>query len=182
MHPELLNNSLFLRYYRQWQEDPASIVFAPIAEYFLLYGMVNEAEAICREGLGKHPQLVSGHVAMAKVHLARERWDDAEALLRQAMAIAPQHPRAQQLLADLAARRRAPRGAAQSVPTLAAVLPEGDAADAMHDAAWDTITMAGIFAAQGHHDKAREIYRSILARDPDNEAAKRGIERLPPPQ
>jgi Tfp pilus assembly protein PilF len=48
-----------------------------------------------------------------------------------------------------------------------------------HSASWQTITMADIFAKQGHNDKAREIYLSILSQDPENEAARKGIESLP---
>ena len=54
MHPDLLNNAPFLRYYSQWQENPKSMVFAPIAEYFRLYGMADEAIKICLEGLLNH--------------------------------------------------------------------------------------------------------------------------------
>jgi hypothetical protein len=40
---------------------------------------------------------------------------------------------------------------------------------------WETVTMANIYSAQGHFDKAREIYESILSREPANEAAARGL-------
>ncbi|NLD28578.1 MAG: tetratricopeptide repeat protein [Myxococcales bacterium] len=36
--------------------------------------------------------------------------------------------------------------------------------------------MANIYSAQGHRDRAREIYEAILKRDPHNDAARRGLE------
>ena len=40
---------------------------------------------------------------------------------------------------------------------------------------WQTVTMAQIYAEQGHADRAREIYYSILEKDPQNEDAHRGL-------
>ena len=44
--------------------------------------------------------------------------------------------------------------------------------------AWQTITMARILASQGHAGQAKKIYRSILARDPKNEAARLELSKL----
>ena len=43
---------------------------------------------------------------------------------------------------------------------------------------WETVTMANIYLAQGHLERARGIYESILLRDPQNEQARRGLEEL----
>ncbi len=101
MHPELLNNSLFLKYYKQWQEDPSSIVFAPIAEYFLMYGMIDSALKTCREGLKTHPDLVSGRIVMAKIYLSRDNWEEASGELQKALSIAPQNRSAKDMLEEI---------------------------------------------------------------------------------
>ncbi|MFH1830407.1 MAG: tetratricopeptide repeat protein [Pseudomonadota bacterium] len=165
MHPELLNNSLFLKYYKQWQEDSSSIVFAPIAEYFLMYGMIDSAMKVCREGLKKHPNLVSGRIVMAKIHLKRGNWEEAESELQKVLTIAPQNRAAKDMIAKIDAFMG--REHETSTDKL------------FQDASWQTVTMADIFASQGHNEKAREIYLSILSEDPENDAARKGIESLP---
>ena len=42
-------------------------------------------------------------------------------------------------------------------------------------AEWQTVTMAKIYAGQGHMEKAREIYQAILEREPNNEDARQGL-------
>ena len=179
MHPDLLNNSLFLRYYQQWQDDPTSIVFAPIAEYFLLYGMVDEALEICRMGLKGHPSFVSGRVVMAKIHLKRGNWDEAEEELRQALTIMPTNRSARELMQEIDDMRHQERVSAQR-DSGTAVSAGGAVGDRSRDSAsWNTVTMAKVYASQGLYDRARTIYRSILAQDPNNETAIRGLESLP---
>jgi len=176
MHPELLNNSLFLKYYKQWQDDPDSIVFASIAQYFLMYDMLDHALKVCREGLVRHPELISGRIVLARVHLRRGNWDEAESELRRVLSLRSDNGTAARMMEEIDALRRAEREGmrgraraqdAQAEP--AAVVP---------DPSWNTVTMAGILAKQGHCEEAREIYRSILKGDPTNEGAMQGIASL----
>ncbi len=41
-----------------------------------------------------------------------------------------------------------------------------------------TLTLADLYARQGHHEQALEIYQRILSADPDNAAARRGAANL----
>ncbi len=41
-----------------------------------------------------------------------------------------------------------------------------------------TVTLASIHESQGYKDEAIKIYRDILEKDPDNEAALLGLKRL----
>ena len=194
MHPELLNNAVFLRYYRHWQGDPGSIVFAPIAEFFLRYGMIDDAFRVCRAGIKRHPALVSGRIVMARIHLARGNWEEAEEELRRVQAVVPQNAAAREMMEEIAAVRRREREAGGEayparafVPLAGVPLPgrpdeaeDGDAHGPPRPIApsWKTVTMANIFAAQGHVEQARGIYQAILASDPANEAARRGLAAL----
>jgi tetratricopeptide (TPR) repeat protein len=176
MHPDLLNNSLFLKYYRQWQDDPSSVVFAPIAEYFLMYDMLDAALKVCREGLKQHPNLVSGRIVMSRIHIRRGNWEEAEAELNRVLSVVPENQMARGLIREIDARRSEERVVAPS----AGRMEHSPAARNMESlSSWNTVTMAGIFASQGHLEKARGIYRAILDRDPDNEAARIGIAKLP---
>lgn len=182
MHPELLNNSIFLRYYRQWQDDPSSIVFAPIAEFFLRYSLVDEAFKVCRAGVRRHPNLVSGRIVMAKIHLKRGNWEEAEDELRAVLSVVPSNKTALELMDEVSSLREGERASGGFSRARAFVpLSEKPAEEAAKDAGpqWRTVTMAGIYASQGHMEKARGIYESILISDPNNEAARRGLETLP---
>lgn len=162
MHPDLLNNSLFLRYYSQWQKNPDSIVFASIADYFLRYGLIDSALKICKEGLMRHPKLTIGHVVMAKIHLARGNFEEAEEELRTTLQITPKSQQAQDLMARIDELKTGEE------PQISLPKPS-------MPSEWQTVTMAQIYAQQGHIDRAREIYYSILERDPQNEDAHQGL-------
>ena len=185
MHPNLLNNSIFLRYYKQWQDDPESIVFAPLADFFLRYQMLDDALKICRAGLKRHPRLISGRLVMARIHLARGNWDEAEDEVRYllqlqpeneaALALGKQVERLQRQEAHGRSRADETSGAPLPVVRPAAHAPEVD--DDLPPG-WRTITMAQILTNQGHVEKARRIYETILHGDPGNEAARRGLQNL----
>lgn len=173
MHPELLNNTLFLKYYKQWQDNPASIVFAPISEYFLTYGMIDEAFKVCREGLKIHPDLVSGKIVMAKIHLKRGNWEEAEEELHSVLMSVPHNKIAKRVLQEIAAAR-----ASEDSGLAGYAGKEEDLRLSEIEPSWNTVTMAGIYASQGHVEHARQIYMAILKNDPGNEAAKHGLEKL----
>lgn len=101
MHPDLLNNATFLRYYRRWQENPESIVFAPIAEMFLMYNMVDDAIKICVDGVGRFPDFISGRIALAKAYVAKSEWRKAREQIRQVLERVPNHPAASELNATI---------------------------------------------------------------------------------
>ena len=127
--------------------------------------MIDSALKICREGLKRHPELVSGRIVMAKIHMSRDNWEEASGELKRALSIAPQNRLAKDMLAELDALMSKERDRPKE--------------RTIHNSSWQTITMADIFAKQGHNEKAREIYLSILSQDPENEAARKGIESLP---
>ncbi|MFA4873750.1 MAG: tetratricopeptide repeat protein [bacterium] len=176
MHPELLNNSLFLKYYKQWQDDPSSIVFAPISEYFLMYDMPDAALKVCREGLKRHPNLVSGRIVMARIHIKRGNWEEAESELNRVLSVVPENQMAKRLMREVDLLRSEERADVQAHAPAASPPAPSDAG--VRYKSWNTVTMASIFASQGHYDRAREIYNSILAHDPGNEAAQRGMAEL----
>ena len=159
MHPDLLNNSLFLRYYRQWQDDPTSVVFAPIAEYLLRYGLIDDALKVCREGLRHHPRFVSGRLVLAKVHLTRGNWEEAEEVVQAILEDEPRHDGARSLLVRITEARR-------------------EEAREEDVGVWRTVTMAQILLAQGHRDRAHRIFESILQGEPHNDAARQGLRAL----
>ena len=158
MHPELLNNSLFLRYYHQWQQDPTSIVFAPIAEFLLRYRLVDDAIRVCLEGLRHHPEFVSGRLVLAKAFVQKKEYPRAKEELRRILQQIPGQGKATEMMSLVDEK----------------LLPTSN----KEQPSWETVTMAKIYVAQGLTDRAREVYESILQRDPHNVEAKTSLAQL----
>lgn len=205
MHPELLNNTHFLRYYRQWQDDPNSIVFAPIAEYLLSYGLIDQAFRVCREGLKRHGSLISGRLVMAKIHFKRGNFEEARDELQKILRIVPDNQNANEMMnmvdkelnivvpiVDLRKEKaEARKEVVQEDRTnqylaldrlsirgqMFAAIERVEESTSFYPS-WQTITMAQVYAAQGYVNRAKGIYKAILSRDPANEAAKKGLKEI----
>lgn len=225
MHPDLLNNSTFLRYYQQWQRNPESIVFAAIADYFLRYRMIDEAAEICQHGLKRFPQLISGRLVLAKIFIAKESWDEALSELHFVLSLQTEQQEALNLIAQIKqqladvgpietmveaheAIAEVSRGESSfALPAEEPIIEEVIAAPVLEEkpepilpkrvkaaqeespvdddsgieilpSRWKTLTMAQILFSQGHHHKAKQIYLAILARDPQNQAAREALANL----
>ena len=74
---------------RRVQRDPASIVFAQLAEELRRANLFEEAVATCRAGLALHPSYVSARVTLGRALFALDRLDEAEAELKSVLSRAP---------------------------------------------------------------------------------------------
>lgn len=206
MHPDLLNNPAFLRYYDSWQKNPTSIVFAPIAEFYCHYKLYADARRICEAGVKANPQSVLAHYTMARVYMCTREWHAARHEAQWVLVRVPNHVGALDVLKKvdvaLSAARRpvvaqpVQLQAVQPVPVVQKVKPvvlvqEPEPADfetevvatkpkrqrstTLKPAPWHTVTMAKIYAQQGHFVKARTIYKTILNIDPSNNEAQTGL-------
>ena len=90
----------FREYLRRYKEDPKSRVFAPLAEAYRRMGKVDDAIAICLEGLEHHPEFTGGRVALAKCYLEKKRPEDAKAELEGIIDQVPENLLAQKLLGE----------------------------------------------------------------------------------
>jgi tetratricopeptide (TPR) repeat protein len=90
---------------RRVQKDPASIAFAQLAEELRRANELEEAVAICRTGLSRHPSYVSARVTLGRALLALGRIDEAEAELKTAVTGAPQNLSALRSLGEIYRRR-----------------------------------------------------------------------------
>jgi tetratricopeptide (TPR) repeat protein len=95
---------------RRLQKDPASILFAQLAEEHRRTGDFETAIRICRSGLALHPAYLSARVTLGRALIEVGQLDDAAGELRHVLRIAPDNLAASRALDDLEARRR--RGAA----------------------------------------------------------------------
>lgn len=170
MHPKLLENTHFLRYYQRWQDDPTSVVFVSVADFFLEYNQVDEAIAICKAGLRHHPNMVSGLLVLAKGYLKKGLKTLANEAAMTVLHLIPNHQEAKAILdADVIEEKPVappPRLASSAKPVRKPAL------------SLRTVTMAGILVQQGHYEQAARIYRDILSEHPNHTGAKAGLEQL----
>ncbi|MCM2321647.1 MAG: hypothetical protein NDJ90_00115 [Oligoflexia bacterium] len=91
---------LIYSYLKKYQEDPASRVFAPLAEAYRKAGLVEEAIDIAREGLRIHPNFVGGRVALARALFDKKRFAEVVEELRPVVQDVPDNLVAQRLVAE----------------------------------------------------------------------------------
>jgi tetratricopeptide (TPR) repeat protein len=85
----------------RWKQDPASRVFAQLAESCRRAGKLEEAVEVCRDGLKRHPQYASAHVPVGRTLLGLKKRDEARKALEQALALSPANLVANRVLGDL---------------------------------------------------------------------------------
>lgn len=91
---------IIYKYLKQYQEDPSSRVFAPLAEAYRKAGLVDEAMNIAREGLRYHPQFVGGRVALARAYFDKKLYAEVIDELTPIIQDVPDNLVAQRLLAE----------------------------------------------------------------------------------
>ncbi len=67
---------------------------------------------------------------------------------------------------------------ADRIPPAAEAVPAGPPAALEPPAEPATVTLAELYLEQGHRTEAERIFRAVLEREPENEAARRGLRRL----
>jgi tetratricopeptide (TPR) repeat protein len=96
---------------RRVDRDPASILFAQLAEEHRRAGNLDEAIRLCRSGLGRYPAYLSARVTLGRALMDMGRLDDAERELEYVRHAAPDNLGAIRSLAELRQyRREAPIG------------------------------------------------------------------------
>jgi len=88
------------KYLKEYQENPRSKVFAPLAEAYRKSGLIDEAIEICREGLEYHPNFNSGIVALARCYFDKALYTAAIKELEKVVSEVPDNYLAQKLLAQ----------------------------------------------------------------------------------
>jgi len=170
--------------YRQMlTKDPSSQVFVYLAEALFEEAMYAEAIETCLNGLRLHPHDLRARVILGLSYLKTDNLDRAESELLKAKELLEINTATYQGLAELYERKgdgeksslyRKLYQAVQFPETLAAGEPEASAqieleveAPAEEEVEVATVTMAELYAQQGHLDKAAAVYRSILEISPE---------------
>ena len=114
---------------RRMEKDPASIAFAQLAEEYRRGGDYQQAIAICREGLARHPGYLSAQVTLGRALVEVQQLEEARRELEAVVSVAPDNLAAIRALADIhlglgdgdvAASLHVPSRAAADMPALVA--------------------------------------------------------------
>ncbi len=92
---------------RRVQKDPASIVFAQLAEEYRRAGQYAEAVDACRSGLERHPGYLSARVTLGRALIELGHLDEARHELEQVLKSAPENLAAIRGLAEIHHKRGA---------------------------------------------------------------------------
>lgn len=87
-------------YLKEYQANPRSRIFAPLAEAYRKSGLVDEAIDICKEGLEYHPNFVSGIVALARCYFDKGQYTASIKELEKVISEVPDNFLAQRMLAE----------------------------------------------------------------------------------
>ena len=99
---------------RRIQEDPASLLFADLAEECRRHGFADEAVSVARAGLAHHPLQLDARVTLGRALIDLNRLDAAVIELTHVLDEAPGNLPATRALAEIDQRR----GAGQSIEEL----------------------------------------------------------------
>ena len=180
--------------------DPEGRAFASLADAYRRMGNLDEAHLLVQEGLGRHPDFATGHLVASRV--ARERGDlvtarehldrvltldggNVLALVERAGALASEGDR-EGASEDLQVALDQDPSNAEAKEHMEALEtgsgldpePEPESTDGEETAERGPIltrTMGDLYARQGFHERAVEVYEQLLERDPDDAAL---IDRL----
>jgi tetratricopeptide (TPR) repeat protein len=175
------------RYQGILARESSSLVFAALAEAYRKRNMLDQAIAVCKKGLHHHPDFVSGRVALARAYVEKGDADRATKELERVILAAPDNLIAQKLLMTIYQERGDGDILEGTVHRVLSLDPKdvqarktwqrlqslrSEDADAVETAGRRgeivTRTLAEIYASQGYHQKAFEIYRELSAREPEN--------------
>lgn len=122
------NPALIERYQIEYQKNPRSRIFAPLAEAYWQMGMLDEAYQICSKGVQVHPDFSGGRVVFAKILIAREERQKALEQLKAAVEASPDNLMAHSLLGETLLELRKPKEALEAFKMVLFLNPENERA------------------------------------------------------
>jgi tetratricopeptide (TPR) repeat protein len=90
---------------RRVKIDPTSVVFAALAEEYRRLGRYDEAVAVCRAGLERHPAYLSARVTLGRALIDAGAFDEARAELERVLDAAPENLAALRALSEIHHRK-----------------------------------------------------------------------------
>lgn len=175
MHPELLNNPTFVRYFDTWQRDPKSLVFAPLADFFCQHKLYADARKVCEAGVKHNPNSVLAHYSLAKAYICTREWHSARHEAQWVLARVPGHEGALNVLHQVDQHQVPVRHIVLQPTAIPAILGPDmvRVAELAQDHAVQNAKLAEVMAAAGGSSSpaAAQVTATVVARpDAEDEA------------
>jgi tetratricopeptide (TPR) repeat protein len=199
---EELNTEIRLLQER-YEKAPDSRIFAPLADAFRKNGEVDRAIELCEKGLEGYPDYASAHVILGKCFYDKGATERSRAEFERVVEIDPENMVALKFMGDILMSEGDRDEAISHYRRILSIDPtneevsgkleglenefrekeidlgkEETVTKAGQPSELATMTLAGIYAAQGYYNKALKIYREILDAEPDNSEAAEMIGKI----
>ena len=187
----------------RFEKAPDSRLFAPLADARRKNGDLDRAIELCENGLKTYPDYASAHVILGKCYYDKGATERARAEFQRVLELDSENLVALKFMGDILYAEDKHDEAAEYFKKLLSIDPtnkevstsvgeiekefrikEIDLEDdktvrkVERSRELATITLAGIYAAQGYYNKALKIYNDIIRDQPDNREAQEMIEKL----
>ncbi len=108
---------------RRLGKEPGSRLFLELAREYHEAGRLEEAAAVCTQGIARHPGYLSAHVLLGRVYFDLGRTAESRAELESVLARAPENLMARRVLAEITLREGDAAGALERFRALLAFSP-----------------------------------------------------------
>lgn len=183
---------------KKLEENPDSLVFAPLADAHRKSGQLEEALLVCKKGLEKHPNYTSARVVLGRVFQEQGKTEEALSEFKKVLDSDPENIQAHSLLGSLFIQKGDHQAAIEEFQKVLSLNPDDEQVQeslrqAIEKAAAQqkspkaekkepppaekkagpkdstaSVTIAELYLKQGHFDKAIEVYQELLGNDPQN--------------
>jgi tetratricopeptide (TPR) repeat protein len=193
--PEVALAAAIRRYEERVAKDPSSLGFALLADLYRKAGRVDDAIAVCRNGLLRHPHYATARLILAKALMSRQDFSAALAEIEAILRVSPNDVQCHRLAAEVHRRlgriddaaRHLERAASLDpgdresralLGLLRAGAPLGDSwmARLLADDTFVTVAFGTLCLDQGLADEATIVFTRLLRKDPDNAGARERLE------
>lgn len=193
--PEVALAAAIRRYEERLAKDPTSLGFALLADLYRKAGRVDEAIAVCREGLVRHPHYATARLILAKALMSRQDFDAALSEIEAILRVSPNDVQCHRLAAEVHRRLGRIDDAARHLERAASLdpgdresrallgllrvgAPVGDSGVArqLADDTFVTVAFGTLCLEQGLADEATIVFTRLLRKDPDNAGARERLE------
>ena len=183
------------RYEERLAKDPSSLGFAVLADLYRKAGRLDDAVAVCRDGLKRHPQYTTARLILAKALIGRQDFDGALAEIEAILQASPKDLQCHRLASEVhrrlgrlddavrhleqaASLDPGDREARALLGLLRAEAPAGDSglARLLADDTFVTVAFGRLCLDQGLADEAAIVFTRLLRNDPDDAGARERLE------
>ena len=194
--PEPALAAAIRRYEERLAKDPASLGFALLADLYRKAGRVDDAVAVCRDGLMRHPHYATARLILAKALMARQDFAGAQAEIEAILQASPKDVQCHRLAAEVHRRLGRIDEAVRHLESAASLDPGDRESRALlgllragaaagdsgvtrllsDDDTFVTAAFGTLCLDQGLADEATIVFTRLLRKHPDDAGARERLE------